>query len=133
MGGSAAAREASLTAVVIDASAVSEVLLGTKTGRRVSEELEREDAQLHVPHLLIPEVLSVFRGWLLGKKIIEEAARKAIQRLRQFPLTFNDEAMLAELMWTHRHNLSIYDATYVALAAALRLIYAPPISASSGT
>jgi len=44
--------------IVVDASAVTELLLQTALGTRVEQRLYRQDDDLHAPHLLDVEVLS---------------------------------------------------------------------------
>ncbi|MCC6198025.1 MAG: hypothetical protein IT518_26535 [Burkholderiales bacterium] len=49
--------------IVVDASAVIEVLLGTPVARRVAERLFVEGETLHAPHLIDVEVAQVLRKY----------------------------------------------------------------------
>lgn len=44
--------------IVLDASAVVELLLNTPAGRRVAGRIRRPDLSLHAPHLVDAEVAS---------------------------------------------------------------------------
>jgi predicted nucleic acid-binding protein len=49
--------------IVVDASAMLEVLLGTKTGARVEDRLLAAGESLHAPHLIDVEVAQVLRRY----------------------------------------------------------------------
>lgn len=100
--------------LVVDASAVAELLLGTERGARVAAALA--DHGLIAPQHLTAEVACVVRGWLLGGHITAERARLALSdfadlRIDELPMVRQLPGVL-EL----RHNLSAYDAFYVVLA-----------------
>lgn len=102
--------------VVVDASAFAEYLLGT-LGRRVAVLLDRAD--VHAPHLLVVETLSVLRGWLRSGQLTPDRAQAAVADLQDYPLTLWDSRPLAPDTLARRHNLSSYDATYAARAQVL--------------
>lgn len=101
---------------VIDASAMVEALLG-----RAPEEslLAALSGDVNAPHLLDVEVLSVLRGLSLGGKVSPQRADEA--RRDYFDLTVVRTPMqpLSDRVWDLRHQLTSYDAAYVALAEAL--------------
>jgi predicted nucleic acid-binding protein len=103
---------------VVDASALAEFLLGTERGERVARRLA-EASELHAPHLVVTETLSVIRGWVLGGQLEPGRGEAACRDLSDLPLQLWDARPLIPYAWSRRHNLSAYDATYVALAAAL--------------
>ncbi|WP_374928486.1 type II toxin-antitoxin system VapC family toxin [Kytococcus sedentarius] len=99
---------------MVDASAVAELLLGTPAAERVAARVGEE--HLIAPAHLPAEVTSVVRGWSLGGHLSDVEARVA---LREYTELGVDLVPLEELMtaaWELRHNLSAYDALYVALA-----------------
>lgn len=103
--------------IVVDASAVLEVLLGEPNESLVTR-LAREEV-LHAPHLLDTEVLHVLRrleqqGGLTSDRVA--AAREFFELLEidRYP-----HIPLSPRVWELRPVLSAYDATYVALAEAL--------------
>lgn len=103
--------------IVLDASACSEFLLGTPAGSAVADALSDED--LHAPHLVISECVSVLRGWNLAGRLSDRRAEQALQDLASMPWTLWNATPLLDVIWQVRHNVSAYDATYVALAKAL--------------
>lgn len=105
-------------ALVIDASALAEYLVGGPLGVAASAVLGHVRA-IHLPHLAIVETTSVLRGWVLGGHLPPERARAALTDLAAFPGTRWPAEPLLPRVWELRDNLSAYDATYVALAEAL--------------
>lgn len=105
--------------IVLDASAVVELLLDTIAGRRVATLISDANVGLHVPHLLDVEVCSAVRR-LARDKVIEDAeAETAIEDLLALDLQRHSHEGLVERAWALRANLTSYDAMYVALAEAL--------------
>ena len=102
--------------IVVDASAMVEALIGRDVDEGLLDALQDD---IHAPHLLDIEVLSVLRGLLLGTKITADAAEDA--RANHFAFTINryDQHALADRVWQLRHQYTCYDATYIALAEAL--------------
>jgi predicted nucleic acid-binding protein len=96
--------------LVVDASAVGELLLGRRAGDSVERHFADHDHDLHAPYLLDIEVLSMLRRL---------AATGAAPTLRATAAVADFLAILGMRIWELRHNFSAYDATYVALAEAL--------------
>jgi len=105
--------------IVLDASAVVELLLDTVAGRRVAILIEDAAMGLHVPHLVDVEVLSVLRRFARENVIGEEEAESAVHDLLALDLQRHSHEGLLERAWVLRKNLTGYDAMYVALAEAL--------------
>ncbi len=103
-----------MTRYVIDASVAVEYLLKTPIGLALADLVER--AALIAPELLDAEVLSVLRGTALGGRIEEGRAVAALDDLSVWPLDRIPNRTLARLAWRHLHNVSAYDAFYVAAA-----------------
>lgn len=74
------------------------------------------------PALLDVEVLSVLRRAVLHKGLPEARASLALDDLRDWPLDRIPHPFLIKEAWRHRHNVTAYDAFYVAVA---RLYEAP--------
>jgi len=105
--------------IVLDASAVVELLLDTVAGRRVATLISDANMGLHVPHLLDVEACSALRR-LARDKVIETAdAEAAIEDLLALDLQRHSHEGMLERAWSLRENLTSYDAMYVALAEAL--------------
>ncbi len=109
---------------VIDASAAAEYLLRTPLGQKLDELIS--EADLLAPELLDAEVLSVLRRALLQNRLEEHRARLALEDLGGWPVERVSHASLLQEAWKHRHNVSAYDAFYVAVA---RLYEAPLLTA----
>ncbi len=77
------------------------------------------DETLHVPHLFDVEVLHVLRRYSLSGTLSESRGRLALSRLSSTRLTRYPHASFVRRIWELRHNLTAYDAAYVALAEAL--------------
>lgn len=102
--------------IVIDASAMVEALVG----RQVDDELlDVLQGDLHAPHLLDVEVMSVLRVLTLGGKLKPRAAQQARADHFAFTIARYEFAGLADRVWALRNNHATYDACYLALAEAL--------------
>ncbi len=104
--------------VVVDASAFAEFLLGTGPGERVAAILVQA-SEVHAPYLLVTEVASVIRGWVLGGHLDAHRGEAALADLAAAPLVLWDERALLPAIWRWRHNLTADDAAYAALADTL--------------
>lgn len=98
---------------VVDAGVVVELLVGA-----IDPELLGED-ELAAPHLIDSEVTHVLRGLALRGELTGEDASVAMAGFVQLSLTRFPAEDLQVRMWSLRHNLSAYDATYVALTEQL--------------
>ena len=105
--------------IVVDASALLEVLLRTSAAKAVEGRLFDAPQMLHAPHLLDVEVAQVIRRYAAKGEIDNERGRAALADLADFPLRRYPHDFLLPRIWDLRHNLTAYDATYVALAEAL--------------
>ena len=105
--------------IVLDASALVELLLDTVAGRRVAILLDDPALALHAPHLIDVETISVLRRFARENVIEEEDAEAAIEDLLALDLQRHSHEGLLERCWALRKNMSAYDAMYIALAEAL--------------
>lgn len=105
--------------IVVDASAILEVLLNTSAGRAVGQRLLDPGESLHVPHLLDVEVVQVLRRYRRSGDLDDRRGREAIGDLMDLPLTRYSHPMFVERAWQLRDTLTAYDAMYVALAEGL--------------
>jgi predicted nucleic acid-binding protein len=105
--------------IVVDASAVLEVLLNTPVAARVAERLFGPGETLHAPHLLDIEVAQVLRRYALAGELDAVRGREALEDLADLRLTRYPHDVLLRRIWELRRNLTAYDAAYVALAEAL--------------
>lgn len=105
--------------IVLDASAIIELLLGTARGRAVAARIEDPAVGLHVPHLLDLEVAQVLRRYLRDGELEAAAAAEALADLRSLDLERHSHEPLLDRIWALRANMTAYDAAYLALAEAL--------------
>jgi predicted nucleic acid-binding protein len=105
--------------LVIDASALAEYLIGSAPGQAAARVFASHERSLHMPHLAVSEATSVLRSWVARGVLPERRARGALEDLADFPATHYAAEPFLNRIWQLRHNLSAYDAHYVALAEAL--------------
>ena len=105
--------------IVIDASALMEVLLATEVGARVRARLFREEEKLHAPHLLDLEIIHVLRRGCLIGELQPDRAAQALAVLSDMRILRHPHEPYVQRIWQLRHSLTAYDAAYVALAEAL--------------
>jgi predicted nucleic acid-binding protein len=117
--------------LVVDASAITELLLGRPVGRAVEQRLRDHEFDLHAPHLLDVEVLSALRRVVVAGDASPERAGDAVIDLLDLPLERYPHDGLAHRIWALRANFSAYDATYVALAEAITDGGAPLLTADA--
>lgn len=111
---------------VIDASAAAEYLLRTPLGLKLADLIEQ--AFLLAPELLDVEVVSVVRRAVLRQRLAEHRALVALDDLINWPIDRIPHAVLVREAWQHRHNVSAYDAFYVAVAR----VYDIPLLTADG-
>ena len=105
--------------IVVDASALLEVLLRTQAAALVEAVLFDPGHTLHAPHLLDIEVAQVVRRYAAAGEIDGERGRAALTDLANFPLHRYQHDFLLPRVWELRHDFTAYDAVYVALAEGL--------------
>ena len=105
--------------MVLDASAAIEWLLQTSTGQRVEQQIFSQSESLHAPHLLDVEIIQVLRRLVRERVISAVRADQAITDLLDLRINRYPHFVLLPRIWQLRHNLSAYDAAYVALAEEL--------------
>lgn len=103
----------------MDASAILEVLLQTPAAQRVSRVLFAASQTLHAPHLIDLEIAQVLRRYVRSASISADRGAEALSDFLDLPLTRYPHFALLTRVWQMRHNVTAYDATYLALAEAL--------------
>jgi predicted nucleic acid-binding protein len=106
--------------IVADASAVIELLLGRPTAEGLVGQLTDDPTlELAAPHLVDAEVGQVLRRFELRGELDEAAARAALGDLTDLPIVRYPDGPLLARAYDLRHNLTFYDAVYLALAEML--------------
>jgi predicted nucleic acid-binding protein len=100
--------------IVVDASAaVSGLLRAGPARRRIATE------SLHAPHLIDSEVTDALRKLAMRRAVTQDEAAGALGAWRRIGLRRYPSIGLIDRIWGLRHDVSAYDAAYVALAEAL--------------
>jgi predicted nucleic acid-binding protein len=105
--------------IVVDASALLEVLLRTPLGEAIESRLFDRSQTLHSPYLLDIEVAQVIRRFAMMREIEAERAQAALDDFIGLPIWRHPHGFLLPRVWALRNNFSAYDAVYVALAEVL--------------
>jgi predicted nucleic acid-binding protein len=105
--------------IVLDASALVELLVGTATGRIIATRIADPAVGLHVPHLADVEVAQALRRYVRDRELTVSDAEAALGDLGALDLQRHPHEPLLARMWELRINLSAYDAVYVSLAEVL--------------
>ena len=106
--------------IVIDASAVVEVLLDTDLGRRIEQRVWGDAAEMaNAPHLLDTEVLQVLSRLVRSRRLAAEHANHLVGDLVDLDLRRHGHSDLLERAFEMRDSVTAYDAMYLALAEAL--------------
>lgn len=113
----------------------NEVLLATPAGTKVGARLFAPSEALHAPHLLDLEVAQVLRRLLRAGEITAGRGQEALEDLADLRLTRHPHRPFLARIWELRHNVTAYDAAYIALAEALGaplLTCDAPLAGSTG-
>ncbi|MHB1710530.1 MAG: type II toxin-antitoxin system VapC family toxin [Acidimicrobiales bacterium] len=104
--------------IVVDASVLAPALADDGVdGDQARARLRRDS--LAAPELIDLEVSSVLRRLLLSGQLPSRRAEMAMSDLVALPLRRVSHRVLLPRCWSFRENLTIYDASYVALAEQL--------------
>jgi predicted nucleic acid-binding protein len=105
--------------IVIDASAILEVLLVTQAAQPIEDRIFSTTENLHAPHLLDLEVAQVLRRYCASEQMTPERGYQALSDLADFPIIRYPHDLFLSRIWKLRHNVTAYDAVYIALAESL--------------
>lgn len=104
--------------LAVDTSAVLAALTASEPPPGLAERLAN-DGDLHAPHLIDTKVLHALRRMTISGQLTEDRAADARTDFADLALTRYPHQPLSDRIWQLRHNLTAYDATFVALAEAL--------------
>lgn len=108
-----------VNAIVVDASAVLEVLLRTGRAEAISRRILADAAALHAPHLLDVEVAQVLRRYARSREVGIARATQALSDFMDVRVERYAMEPLLGRIWALRDIMTAYDAAYIALAEAL--------------
>jgi len=105
--------------IVADASVVLEVLLRTRVAPQIEERIFSPGETLHAPHIIDLEVAQVLHRYCVSGAMKTERGLEALVDLADLPITRYPHDIFLPRIWELRHNMTAYDAVYVALAETL--------------
>jgi predicted nucleic acid-binding protein len=105
--------------IVVDASALVEVLTRSPAAGPVDDFLMRNRDGLHAPDLPDIECTHVIRRYVQLEIMQSHHAETSISGLQNFRLIRHSHVPLLGRVWELRARLTAYDALYVALAESL--------------
>jgi predicted nucleic acid-binding protein len=105
--------------LVIDASAIVDLLRREPNSTRIAEFIDDRGSDLHAPTLYDVEALNALRRALLAGEIVLSRAAEAVGDLIELPVQRHEHPALTWRIWELRDNFSAYDASYLALAELL--------------
>ncbi len=111
--------------IVVDASALVELLLRRPAAQALERRLFAPGETLHAPHLIDVEIAQVIRRHARKGEMDTLRGEQALEDLSDLPLRRYPHELLLSRIWELRENLTAYDAAYVALA---ELLHAPLIT-----
>jgi predicted nucleic acid-binding protein len=120
--------------IVVDSSVLVAALIDTGPNGLWAEKL-LDGGSLHAPELVCAETTNILRRLERAKLISTSEANAAQDDLMQLNIELFSFEPFAERIWELRHNVTSYDAWYVAVAEALKLPLATldePLSRSNG-
>jgi len=106
--------------LVVDTSAVLAALIGQPRQSELSDRLA-SDGDLHAPHLIDIELLHALRRLTMKGQLSEDRAADARTDFGELSLVRYPHGNLADRIWELRHNLTAYDAAYIALSEILEV------------
>lgn len=105
--------------IVVDASAILELLIRTPQASNVFKRLFSEGEAFHAPHLIDVEIPQVLRRYVLRKDMSVARAEDALRVYSAMSIERCSHELLLDRIWALRSTLTAYDAAYVALAELL--------------
>ncbi|MEO7118225.1 MAG: type II toxin-antitoxin system VapC family toxin [Candidatus Limnocylindrales bacterium] len=104
--------------IVVDTSALIGVLTGRPHVPRLIDRLS-DDSDLHAPHLIDVEFIHALRRLVVSGDLSADRAEDVRLDFADLSIVRYPHPSLSDRMWELRHNVSAYDAAFVALAEAL--------------
>ncbi len=114
--------------IVVDASAVLELLLRTDKGIKVQARVLSPEESLHAPHLIDIEVSQTLRRLVSLKEISAARGKQALDDHIALNIKRAEHRRLLDRVWMLRDSVTAYDAAYVVLSEVLE---APLITCDS--
>lgn len=104
--------------LVVDTSALLNALVAKDRPPGLTERLSA-DGDLHAPHLIDVEIVSALRRLNGSNELTDDRAADALSDFAETSISRYPHTELRSRAWEMRHNLTAYDAMFVALAEQL--------------
>lgn len=104
--------------IVIDASAMIELLLGTSCAPAVRSRVLDSGELMLAPHVLDLEIAQALRRYCAAGDLDAARGAEALEDLAAMPIHRVAHDVLLPRIWELRNNVTAYDAAYLALAEA---------------
>jgi predicted nucleic acid-binding protein len=105
--------------VVIDASAVAELLLETPEADRIRQRINAIGSTLHAPHLLDVEIAQILHRYVSTGELNPKQRDDALRRLGALEIVRHTSTASVLRLLELQEQMDVYDATYLALAESL--------------
>ncbi|MGH3872203.1 MAG: type II toxin-antitoxin system VapC family toxin [Pseudonocardiaceae bacterium] len=105
--------------IVVDASVLIDALLDDGSVGEAAREVLADDPAWAAPGHLFVEFLSVLRRRVLRDEVRPVRAGHAVESLGEWEIVWTDPAVTVARTWELRHNVTAFDAAYVAAAEVL--------------
>ena len=105
--------------IVVDASAILELLLDTTVAPEIEMRVLGTGESLHAPYLLDLEIAQALRRYVSVNELTPQRGEQALIDFTDFPIIRYPHDLFLSRIWTLCHNVSAYDAAYLALAESL--------------
>lgn len=105
--------------IVVDASLVIDLMLATPSSDRLSDRIIEGGHALAAPEIVELEILQVLRRLERASRIDKTRVSEAFATFDELRIERFSHAGLRDRIWRLRHNLTAYDAAYLALAELL--------------
>jgi predicted nucleic acid-binding protein len=106
--------------IVVDTSALVDAVLARPVKPALVSRLS-DDGDLHAPHLIDVEVLHALRRLGLANAVHDSRLEDARGDIADISMTRYPMGPLTDRAWELRHQLTAYDAMFIALAEALEV------------
>src|SRR5262249_48447862 len=113
------ARGARRPLIVVDASALLELLLGTDRAERVAASVLAPGEHVHAPHLVDLEIAQALRRLVQLAELDGARAEQALDDCDALVVHRHAHNDLLPRIWELRDSVTAYDGAYIALAEAL--------------
>jgi predicted nucleic acid-binding protein len=105
--------------IVVDASALLELLLRTDRAAAIEAKALAPQERMHAPHLVDVEIAQALRRLVHLKETTRSRAQQALDDHAGLVIERHSHRELMPRIWQLRQSVTAYDGAYVALAEAL--------------